>query len=219
MVEVAGPDEGRIYPRWFRLGKTLVETRGNAFHAEMVERATAAGVKSLMGPVACAMLYSLVFNYRPRIIVETGGNLGMASSFILKAMQDAGVEDGKLYSIERSTKFVPGSLIPEGIKGPYVPVSGAVEEVLEGDVLPAEIDMFLHDSTHRYAHHLMEFERFWPRLRAGGLLASHDVNMNAAFTDFISRTYEHDDGGISDAQKTGHVFWGCFAEIGFAVKA
>ena len=213
------PAEDRLHPRWFRLSKGLVEARESAFNAEMIERAAAAGVKSLMGPVASAMLYALVFQYRPRVIVETGGNLGMASSFILKAMHDAGITDGKLYSIERSKKIVPGSLIPEEIKAPYIPLSGAVEDFLKGDEIPAEIDMFLHDSTHRYAHQLMEFEQFWPRLKRGGLLASHDVNMNAAFTDFVSRTYEHDEGGISDPQKTRHLFWGCFAEIGFAVKA
>ena len=186
----------------------------------MTGRAQVSGVKSLMGPLGCAMLYSLVFHFRPRVIVETGGNLGMASSFILKAMQDAGTtEDGRLYSIERSKKFVPGSLIPEEVKGPSPPVFGAVEDILQGGELPAQIDMFLHDSTHRYNHMTMEFNQFWPRLGRGGLLASHDVNMNAAFTDFVSRTYRHDEGGISLAGQTEHLFWGCFAEIGYAVKA
>jgi predicted O-methyltransferase YrrM len=213
------PEEDRIRRGWLRLSKTLVEARGGEFLAQMTKRAEESGVRSLMGPIGCAMIYALVYQFRPRIIVETGGNLGMASSFILKAMQDAGVKDGKLYSIERSKKIVPGSLIPEEIKGPYVSLNGAVEDFLSGDQLPESIDMFLHDSTHRYGHQLMEFERFWPRLSRGGLLASHDVNMNAAFTDFISRTYVHDEGGISIPEKTGHLFWGCFGEIGFAVKA
>ncbi len=202
---------------YFRISRLLVEARHGDFNALMTEREIAAGQKSLMGPIARAMLYALVRQYKPRIIVESGGNIGMASSFILKAMQDEGI-DGKLYSIERSAKIVAGSLIPDDIKGPYVPIRGAVEDVLAGDQLPAEIDMFLHDSTHRYGHMLMEFERFWPRLRPGGLLVSHDVNMNAAFTDFVSRTYAHDEGGITVPANTGHLFWGCFAELGFMVK-
>ena len=47
----------------------------------------------------------------------------------------------------------------------------------------------------------------------------HDVNMNAAFVDFVSRTYAHDEGGITVPEKTGHLFWGCFAELGYVVKA
>ena len=210
--------ETRTRRGYFHIAKTLVETRHGEFNALMSEREQAAGVKSLMGPIGRAMLYALVRHYQPRVVVETGGNLGMASSFILKAMHDNGTADGKLYSIERSKKIVPGSIIPEEIKGPYVPLQGAVEDLLEDERIPAQIDMFLHDSTHRYDHMTMEFEQFWPRLRPGGLLVSHDVNMNAAFTDFVSKTYRHDEGGIAIPEQTEHRLWGCFAELGFMVK-
>ena len=186
------PGETRVRRGYFNIAKVLVETRHSEFNALMSEREQAAGIKSLMGPIGRAMLYALVCHYKPRVIVESGGNLGMASSFMLKAMHDNGTTDGKLYSIERSKKIVPGSIIPEEIKGPYVPLQGAVEDLLSDQRIPAEIDMFLHDSTHRYDHMSMEFEQFWPRLRPGGLLVSHDVNMNAAFTDFVSKTYRHD---------------------------
>ena len=212
-----GPPKTRL--GFFNIAKLLVEARQGEFNARMSEREQAAGVKSLMGPIGRAMLYALVRHYQPRVVVETGGNLGMASSFILKAMHDNGTTDGQLYSIERSEKIVPGSLIPEDIKAPYIPLRGAVEDFLTGDQLPAEIDLFLHDSTHRYDHMTMEFEQFWPRLRPGGLLVSHDVNMNAAFTDFVSKTYGHDDGGLAVPAQTGHRLWGCFAELGYMVKA
>ena len=211
--------EGKTRRGYFNIGKILVEARQGEFNVQMTEREAAAGGKSLMGPIGRAMLYALVCHYRPRVVVESGGNLGMASSFILKAMQDSGVVEGKLYSVERSKKIVPGSIIPEEIKGPYVAVQGDVLDLLGGDELPGEIDMFLHDSTHRYDHMTTEFEAFWPRLRRGGLLVSHDVNMNAAFVDFVSRTYAHDAGGITVPERTGHLFWGCFAELGYVVKA
>ena len=204
---------------YYNIGKILVEARQGEFNALMTEREKAAGSKSLMGLIGRSMLYALVCHYRPRVVVESGGNLGMASSFILKAMHDNSTIDGKLYSIERSKTIVPGSIIPDDIKAPYVPLQGAVEDFLPGDQLPAEIDMFLHDSTHRYDHMTTEFEAFWPRLKRGGLLVSHDVNMNAAFVDFVSRTYAHDEGGITVPEKTGHLFWGCFAELGYVVKA
>ncbi len=213
------PAGDKVRRGFFNLAKILVETRHGAFNALMSEREQAAGIKSLMGPIGRAMLYALVRHYQPRVVVETGGNLGMASSFILKAMHDNGTVDGKLYSIERSRKIVPGAIIPEEIKAPYVPLQGAVEDLLKDERIPGEIDLFLHDSTHRYDHMTMEFEQFWPRLRPGGVLVSHDVNMNAAFTDFVSKTYRHDAGGIAIPGETGHRFWGCFAELGYMVKA
>ncbi len=217
MTEQLG--ETKVRRGYFNIARVLVEARHGEFNALMSEREQAAGTKSLMGPIGRAMLYALVSQYKPRVIVESGGNLGMASSFILKAMHDAGIADGKLYSIERSRKIVPGSIIPEEIKGPYVPLQGAVEDLLKDERIPGEIDMFLHDSTHRYDHMTLEFAQFWPRLRSGGLLVSHDVNMNAAFTDFVSKTYRHDEGGIAIPEETGHRLWGCFAELGFMVKA
>ena len=208
------PGEAKVRRGYFNIAKTLVETRHGEFNALMSEREQTAGIKSLMGPIGRAMLYALVRHYQPRIIVESGGNLGMASSFMLKAMHDNDTTDGKLYSIERSRKIVPGSIIPEEIKGPYVPLQGAVEDFLTGDQIPGEIDMFLHDSTHRYDHMTMEFAQFWPRLRPGGLLVSHDVNMNAAFTDFVSKTYAHDEGGIAIPEADRAPVLGVFCGIG-----
>ena len=37
----------------------------------------------------------------------------------------------------------------------------------------------------------LEFRPFWPRLRNGGLLVSHDAQMNAAFHEFVTKTYAH----------------------------
>ncbi|PYJ19175.1 MAG: hypothetical protein DME94_00575, partial [Verrucomicrobia bacterium] len=66
---------------------------------------------------------------------------------------------------------------------------------------------------------LWEFRQFWPRLRDGGLLMSHDVQMNSAFPEFIASTYAHDKKtGRRDAQRTSHYEWGRWGYIGFAVK-
>ena len=162
------PGEAKIRPGYFNIAKALVETRHGEFNALMTEREQAAGSKSRMGIAGRAMLYGLGGHYKPRVIVETGGNLGMASSFILKAMRDNGTTDGKLYSIERSKKIVPGSIIPEEIKEPYVPLQGAVEDLLADERIPGEIDMFLHDSTHRYNHMTWEFENSGPGCGAAG---------------------------------------------------
>jgi len=47
-----------------------------------------------------------------------------------------------------------------------------------------EIDIFLHDSDHSYQNMLWEFQTAWKYLKAGGLLLSHNIDANDAFSDF-----------------------------------
>jgi len=104
----------------------------------------------------------------------------------LKAFADDNLTAAKLYSIEWSEDCEQGALIPDELRsaaGGFIPMHGKVEDFLKRDQLPGSIDMFLHDSSHSYRHMLWEFRQFWPRLRDGGLLVSHDVQMNAAFPE------------------------------------
>ena len=155
------------------------------------------------------------------VLVESGGFIGMSSAFILKALADERLTTSKLYSVELSEDCEQGALIPEGLRSSpgFMPMRGRVEDFLKSDQLPQSIDMFLHDSSHSYQHMLWEFRQFWPRLRDGGLLVSHDVQMNAAFPEFIAKTYAHDKKtGRRDAQLTSHHEWGRWGYLGFAVK-
>jgi predicted O-methyltransferase YrrM len=175
-----------------------------------------------MGAIDCATLYGLTRWLRPAAIVESGGYIGMSSAFILKALADEKLETAKLYSMELSQDCDQGALIPDELRSAsagFVPMRGKVEDILKRDQLPSSIDMFLHDSSHSYRHMLWEFRQFWPRLRNGGLLVSHDVQMNAAFAEFVTKTYAHDKKtGRRDAQRTSHHEWGRWGYIGFAVK-
>jgi predicted O-methyltransferase YrrM len=218
----ARPQPARVQDielNWFNLMQSVLDAKNADFMALMQERKRSLGSKSSMGKMDCALLYALIRAFRPRICVETGANTGMASSFILKALHDAEVPDAKLYGIEYNTECAIGSMIPENLRGPFVPCPGNVKGFMKKHLGPAEIDFFLHDSMHRYKHQYGEFKHFWKRLRSGGLLVSHDVNMNAAFTDFISKTYVHDFKGFSVADKTQHAFWARWGNLGFIVKA
>jgi len=159
---------------------------------------------------------------RPAVVVESGGFIGMSSAFILKALADEKLTTARLYSIEWSENCEQGALIPDELRsasGGFVPLRGKVEDFLRRDQLPSSIDMFLHDSSHSYRHMFWEFQEFWPRLRDGGLLVSHDVQMNAAFPEFVAKTYAHDGKtGRCDAERTSHYEWGRWGYIGFAIK-
>jgi hypothetical protein len=115
-----------------------------------------------------------------------------------------------------------GALIPDELRlasDGFVPMRGRLEDFLKRNELPSSIDMFLHDSSHSYRHMRWEFRQFWPRLRDGGMLVSHDVQMNAAFPEFIAKTYAHvKKTGRRDAQRTSHYEWGRWGYVGFAIK-
>ena len=187
--------------------------------AGMTRRRDAYGSQGLMGSLDCATLYALTRWQRPAVVVESGGFIGMSSAFILKALVDEGLATAKLHSIEWSEECEQGALIPDELRPQFVPLRGKIEDFVERDQLPSFIDMFLHDSSHSYRHMLWEFRAFWPRLRDGALLVSHDVHMNAAFPEFVAKTYAHDKKtGRLDALRTSHYEWGRWGYIGFAIK-
>jgi len=210
-----------FYSMWDAVARFAREIRASEFMTEMIRRRDAHGGEGVMGLLDCATLYGLVRWLRPTVIVESGGFIGMSSAFILKALADEKLATGKLYSIELSEDCEQGALIPPGLRSSerFVPMRGRIEDFLERNELPKSIDMFLHDSSHSHRHMLWEFRQFWPRLRDGGLLVSHDVQMNAAFPEFVSSTYAHDKKtGRRDPQRTSHYEWGRWGYIGFAVK-
>src|SRR5437867_9349743 len=211
-----------FYAIWDAVARFAAEIRASDFMTDMIRRRDAYGSEGVMGALDCATLYGLTRWLRPAVVVESGGFIGMSSAFILKALADENLTTAKLYSIELSEQCEQGALIPDelrSVSGSFVPMRGKVEDFLKRDQLPESIDMFLHDSSHSYRHMLWEFRQFWPRLRDGGLLVSHDVQMNAAFPEFVAKTYAHDKNtGRRDAQRTSHYEWGRWGYIGFAVK-
>ncbi len=203
---------------WAEITRVMAASQRSEFMESMLARRDASGSKSPMGRVDCSLLYAMALWAKPRVAVETGGFIGMTSAFILKAMQDAGVPQPALFSVEWMEDCGIGHLIPDELKGGYRPMVGKVEDFMKRKAFPESIDLFLHDSSHRYKHMLEEFRYFWTRLRPGGILISHDVNMNAAFTDFVSKTYVHDKIGQTDEERTQHAYWGRFGNLGFIIK-
>jgi predicted O-methyltransferase YrrM len=220
MTQISSPATS-FYSMWDAIARFAKEIRDSEFMGEMIRRRDAYGSEGVMGALDCATLYALTRWLRPAVVVESGGFIGMSSAFILKALADEKLAASNLYSIELSEDCEHGALIPEELRSSarFVPMRGRIEDFLKSDQLPRSIDMFLHDSSHSYQHMLWEFRQLWPRLREGGLLVSHDVQMNAAFSEFVTKTYAHEKKtGRRDAQRTSHYEWGRWGYLGFAVK-
>ncbi|MBI3391839.1 MAG: class I SAM-dependent methyltransferase [Nitrospirae bacterium] len=156
-------------------------------------------------------IHALVLLARPAVVVETGVAHGSSSVAILSALRKIG--SGRLYSIDLPMVEREGTIeSPEGacdvgreettLVAAYDRVGWLIPEALRdrwelhlGDslrVLPDllsrldQVDLFLHDSLHRYAHMRGEFEIVWPRLSDGGILLADDIFVfhHAAIADF-----------------------------------
>ena len=206
------------YNLWGRVSHFAAEIQQSDFMAEMRSHLDGPDGPGLMGALDCATLYGLTRWQRPMVIVESGGYLGMSSAFILKALADEGLTNARLYSLEMNQDCDHGAMIPNELRSQFVPLRGRVEDFIKRDELPSPIDMFLHDSSHRYRHMLWEFRQFWGRLRGGGLLVSHDVHSNAAFAEFVAKSHAHDKNGLLDPRHTTHLEWGRWGYVGFVIK-
>ena len=203
---------------WERVSHFAAEVQRSDFMAEMRRHLDGPDGQGLMGALDCATLYALTRWQRPIVVVESGGYVGMSSAFILKALADEGLTNSKLYSMEQDRDCPHGALVPNELRPQLVALSGRAEDLVAGDELPAKIDMFLHDSSHRYRHMLWEFREFWGRLRPGGLLVSHDVHFNPAFAEFVAKTQARDRKGFLNPDGTTHLEWGRWGYLGFIIK-
>ena len=137
------------------------------------------------------ILYMITRLTKPNAVVETGVASGVSSTYLLQALEDN--KKGELYSIDISARIPRGEkptgwIIPSRLRHRWNFILGKSSEKL----LPlleklGEIDIFLHDSLHTYENMLWEYETTWPFIRKDGILLSHDVQQNYAFSDFCDK--------------------------------
>ena len=139
------------------------------------------GISERLGTV----LYVLCRKLRPDTVVETGVASGVSSAYILCALEEN--RHGALYSIDLPwgrTKQ-SGWLIPDYLRHRWQLILGrSSEELIPLLEKLGTIDIFLHDSEHSYQNMLWEYQTAWLHLKGGGILLSHNVDVNNAFPHF-----------------------------------
>ena len=142
-------------------------------------------------------LFAATRALRPEVVIETGVAAGVSSCFLIAALIENG--SGTLYSVDLPTNGNSQLGCPDAARydWPQKGVGWAIPKEMRtriGDrhililddvrnALPRilsrvpHVDLFFHDDLHLPEHMLWEYEAVWPRLRQGGILASHDVNM------------------------------------------
>ena len=164
-------------------------------------------------------MYAVCHHFCPDTVVETGVHYGASSAFILKALEGT---DGRLYSIDLPNveyerddgrlhrdlippRPEPGFVVPDTLKRNWRLILGDSRQELPGLLESiGDIDIFHHDSMHRYDLMTFEYETVWPFLKGDGLLISQDISWSKAFEHFCLR-HSADyriHGGIGIARKS-----------------
>lgn len=207
-------------------------TSNREFHDCLEENRGGLGGRRLLswgsgvGATLGTALYALCRKLRPDTVVETGVDSGVSSAYILCALEEN--RHGALYSIDIpwqetviswrryftadgvSSLLTPkdrpnGWIIPDHLRHRWQLIIGRTAEELSPllEKLGA-IDIFLHDSDHSYENMLWEYQAAWTHLKVGGILLSHNIDANNAFTDFCQSVEVRghlltDMGGIAKA--------------------
>jgi predicted O-methyltransferase YrrM len=136
------------------------------------------------------IVWCIVRHLRPERIVETGVARGITSRILLESLERNGV--GHLWSVDLPMLRTPwhdhtAAAVPASLHGRWTYVRGSSRRRLAPLLAElGEIDLFVHDSAHTYANMRFEFETAWRALRPGGVLVSHDIAANPAFSDFTA---------------------------------
>jgi len=164
--------------------------RNQEFHKGIEEKQSTSGRRQhwswdfSVGTALGEVLYAVCRRQNPGIVVETGVASGVSSSCILCALEKNG--HGELYSIDQPwQESQSGWMIPDYLRHRWHLIQGRSSEKLAPLLEEiAEIDIFLHDSEHSYKNMRWEFQTAWTYLKTGGLLLSHNIDSNGAFSDF-----------------------------------
>jgi predicted O-methyltransferase YrrM len=125
------------------------------------------------------LLYSLVREKKPEVVLETGVANGFSTRFILAAIKKN--EKGKLFSVD--IKSDVGTLVPDSYKDSWSLVIGE-QPVTFSNVTKKldKIDIFFHDSDHSYSNMQFEFEAVKEKVQYA--IVSDDIQYNNAFFEF-----------------------------------
>jgi predicted O-methyltransferase YrrM len=128
--------------------------------------------------------YAVVRATKPRLVVETGIHDGLGSAVLLRALERNSGEgiDGTLASFD--VRRDVGWLVPGWLRVRHeVSLITGLSDVA-GIIGDRAIDVFIHDSDHRYPNERAELQYALSRAAPGSVLISDNAHAGEAFRDF-----------------------------------
>jgi hypothetical protein len=128
--------------------------------------------------------YVLLRAHRPRVVIETGVHDGLGSSVLLTALQRNSREGsaGRLIGIDHDPNA--GWLVPKRLAGSFTVHHEDSLTALRALSQDQKVDVFIHDSDHRYEHEMAEYAIVEHVLSAGAVLISDNAHECSALRDF-----------------------------------
>jgi predicted O-methyltransferase YrrM len=124
---------------------------------------------------------------KARTIVETGVHDGLGSTVLLQALKRNAADgfDGRLISFDINPDA--GWLIPSDLRSRHELHVGNSLDLMVPALDGREVNLFIHDSDHRYGHETAEFEAILEVASQGAVLISDNAHAGTAFRDFCER--------------------------------
>ena len=131
--------------------------------------------------------YAIVRARKPRIVVETGVHDGLGSAVLLRGLERNAMEghEGSLVSFDVNGNS--GWLIPAFARSRHQLVIGPAPDMFLEALNGRRVDLFIHDSDHRYEHETAEFEAVMSLAGPSAVFVSDNAHAGTAFRDFCRR--------------------------------
>lgn len=131
--------------------------------------------------------YAAVRLTKPKIAVETGVHDGLGSAVLLRALARNSTEDHDGTLVAFDIRDDVAWLVPPWLRSRYE-LRMAIPRTNLGQAMAGRpVDLFIHDSDHRYEHETAEFAAILPLAAPGAVLMSDNSHGSSAFKDFCER--------------------------------
>ena len=102
--------------------------------------------------------YATVRLLRPQVVVETGVHDGLGSTALLRALQRNAAEGDEGVLVSFDVNSAAGWLVPTALRSRHELVVGTSVDAMAEALRGRPIDLFIHDSDHRYEYERRELE-------------------------------------------------------------
>jgi len=111
------------------------------------------------------------------VILELGSRRGNSTFSFLAGVADNG---GHVWSCDiDDVRKIVGGIGPWARSPNWTFIHGDdMDPAVQGQ-LPAEVDVFFHDTSHEYEHTMGELRAYMPRVKKGGIALFHDTNVRS----------------------------------------
>jgi predicted O-methyltransferase YrrM len=130
--------------------------------------------------------YCVVRVRRPKLVVETGVADGLGSALLLRAIQRNAREGHPGHVVGIDIDPDAGWLLDDEMRAKHELILGDSLSVLPAAIANRQVDLFIHDSDHRYQHEFREYQLVHPHLSPDAVILSDNAHIVPALRDFAA---------------------------------